>query len=286
MGLRKESIALLMQEGRREPFRGKIATLGKQDVSIAYSDLVTLARRLNYPLRPVDKIESSEKNSAFISDRTLFSLLGFDEIISLDASKYENADIIYDLNQDTLPSAMQERFDMVLDPGTIEHVFHLPNCLKNIFNMLRIGGRVIHISPSSNHLDHGFYMFSPTLFRDYYLANHFALQSIRLIQHKPQLAFSWKFSDYSPEKFRPFSFGGLDSSMYAVYVIASKKENSRCDVIPQQHAYAQDLWIKKTPTITKWIHKSERLYAFCSRCFRICKKIQLRRLFNSSKSYL
>ena len=52
MGLRKESIYLLMQEGLKQPFRGKITTLGKQDVWLTYGELEQLARKINYPLRP------------------------------------------------------------------------------------------------------------------------------------------------------------------------------------------------------------------------------------------
>ena len=85
-----------------------------------------------------------------------------------------------------MPPELKEAFHVVLDPGSIDHVFYLPNSLKNIFQMLKIGGRCIHISPSSNHIDHGFYMFSPTLFWDYYTENKFSLNSINVIQYRPQ----------------------------------------------------------------------------------------------------
>ena len=62
---------------------------------------------------------------------------------------------------------------MIIDGGTMEHIFHIPNVLNNIYRMLRVGGRIIHISPSSNYVDHGFYSFSPTLFYDFYQTNKF-----------------------------------------------------------------------------------------------------------------
>src|SRR5205814_1882285 len=109
-----------------------------------------------------------------------------------------NADVLFDLNCGDLPEELKESFDVVLDPGTIEHVFHIPHSLKNIFHMLRLGGRVIHISPSSNHMDHGFYMFSPTFFWDYYTANQFDLSFVKIIRYKPQWVFPWKIASYSP----------------------------------------------------------------------------------------
>jgi len=252
MGLRKEAIYLLMQEGLKRPFNGRIITLGKQDIWITYKELKEIAAKANFSLRPLKKIELNEKEQmqslGYISDRTLFTSLGFEEIKSLDASSYENADLIYDLNLSSLPRELQGGFDLVLDPGTIEHVFHVPNSLKNIYDLLRVGGRVIHISPSSNHLDHGFYMFSPTLFWDYYTANQFDISGLRIIQYQPQPVFDWKIAEYVPGAFNAFSFGGLDQSMYAIYLIGTKTPHSTHDKIPQQYNFSKNLWNQKGPT--------------------------------------
>jgi hypothetical protein len=288
MGLRKESICLLMQEGLKQPFKGKITTLGRQDIWVTHQELEKLSQKLGYPLRSVNQIELSEKPEmraeGFISDRTLFALLGFDQLQSLDASPYENADILFDLNQNELPAALKESSDVVLDPGTIEHVFHVANSLKNIFHLLKSGGRVIHISPSSNHLDHGFYMFSPTLFSDYYAANRFDLSSLKMIQYKPQPVFPWKIAAYSPAAFNDFSFGGLDHSMYAVYCVASKTPQSSFDQIPQQYHFAQNLWNQKTPTfvhskLKKWIKSVPLFYKIALFFLRRRKQSRLQRKF-------
>jgi len=290
MGLRKESVFLLMQEGLRNPFHGKIVTLGKQDVWATFEEIERLAKEHNYPIQPVSNIELSEKaelrDQGFISDRTLFKLLGFKEIISMDASKYENADLLYDLNLDCLPPELKEAFDVVLDPGTIEHVFHVPNSLKNIFNLLQVGGRVIHISPSSNHIDHGFYMFSPTLFSDYYTANRFDLQPLKIIRYKPQPVYPWGIATYSPGEFNSFSFGGLDDAMYAVCCIAGKNDHSTSNQIPQQHNFIQNLWKQKefsfgNSKIKSWVKSSPLFYKFCLPLLRFYKRANLRRKFKS-----
>ena len=65
----------------------------------------------------------------------------------------------------------------LLDSGTLEHVFHLPNALKSVVELAKVGGRVMLLSPSSNHFDHGFYMFSPTLFYDYFSANGLRIET-------------------------------------------------------------------------------------------------------------
>jgi len=288
MGLRKEAICLLMQEGLRDPFRGKIVTLGKQDVWVTYAEVQTLAQKVGYSLHAVPEIVLSHKPEmwaeGYVSDRTLFSLLGFHEVISLDASLYESADVLFDLNDNEVPAQLKESADLVLDPGTIEHVFHVANSLKNIFHLLKVGGRVIHISPSSNHLDHGFYMFSPTLFADYYTANRFDVRALKMIQYRPQPIFPWKIATYSPQDFQEFSFGGLDQNMYAVYCIATKKTVSSCNQIPQQHQFAQNLWIQKKPTFVRsklkqWIQRVPFLYKTATFFLRMQKRSRLQRKF-------
>lgn len=269
MGLKKESVLLLMKEGLREPFNGRIVTLGRQDVLVTHEELIELANQVNYPLRLLSDVELSDKfdmkKLKCISDRSLFFMLGFDDLKSVDFSSYENADVIYDLNQDLLPVDLVSSANVVLDPGTIEHVFHVPNSLKNIFNMLKVGGRVMHIAPSSNHMDHGFYMFSPTLFRDYYFVNQFDLQPLKIIRYRPQSCLSWKIATYFPPFFQSFSFGGLDAHMYAVYCIAKKTALSSSDRIPQQSHYERNLWnetskISRVSRLKNLIKKSPLFY--------------------------
>ncbi len=90
-------------------------------------------------------------------------LLGAQRIESLDASGYEQATIIHDLNT-PVPSSMHGRFSCVIDGGTIEHVFNFPNAIRSCMEMLEPGGHYIGITPANNHLGHGFYQFSPELY--------------------------------------------------------------------------------------------------------------------------
>ena len=40
--------------------------------------------------------------------------------------------------------------DLVIDGGTIEHVFHIPNVLQNFHELLNINGRIIHFTKAIN----------------------------------------------------------------------------------------------------------------------------------------
>lgn len=93
----------------------------------------------------------------------LFSLLGARDTQSIDNSDYENATIIHDMNN-PLPAELKGKFSVVVDAGTLEHVFNYPVAIKNCMELLKSGGMFISITPANNFMGHGFYQFSPELF--------------------------------------------------------------------------------------------------------------------------
>jgi SAM-dependent methyltransferase len=242
MGIAKGSTKLLLKESIRRAFKGKVLTLGKQDIHFSYSTLQKMAEEFGVELcDPGQNILSHKPEfaqSGYISDECLFKSLGFSECVAIDNSDYESAQYIFDLNKIEVPEHLLEAFDLIIDGGTFEHVFHIPNAFHNIFKMLKPGGRIIHLSPSSNHIDHGFYMFSPTLFWDFYETNRFEINAFQLIRHttRPHTD-EWEISDYQPGCLNQVSFGGLDDGMYAILCIVTKTEESTGDVVPQQKVF-------------------------------------------------
>jgi hypothetical protein len=247
MGIARAAVKLLIQEAQRRPFQGKVVTLGKQDIWIDQDELEKIAKQMQFQLFPCPGIEplaqkSSMRQQGLISDVYLLSRLGFSEVRSIDFSDYEGADDIFDLNRPELPPHLANACDFILDGGTLEHVFHLPNALKNLFYMLKIDGRIFHISPSSNHIDHGFYMFSPTIFWDYYHANRFDLNRLQILRHNPSQSYPIHIYPYQSGCLGPVSYGGLDSAMYAIHCVVTKTAESTSSAIPQQFAYQEKAW--------------------------------------------
>ncbi len=110
------------------------------------------------------------------------SLLGAKEIESFDASDYEGATHIHDFNL-PIREEFHHRYSMVLDGGTLEHVFNFPQAIANCMMMTAEGGHVIEYIPANNHCGHGFYQFSPELlFRVFSLDNGFVVRRMMLIQ--------------------------------------------------------------------------------------------------------
>jgi len=112
------------------------------------------------------------------SDDFLSKLLGVKQLTVVDASAYEGADVIHDLNQ-PIPESFKNKFDVVLDCGTLEHIFNFPTAVANLMQMTKVGGRLFISTPSNNLDGHGFFQFSPELmFRIFTKENGFELTRV------------------------------------------------------------------------------------------------------------
>jgi SAM-dependent methyltransferase len=89
-------------------------------------------------------------------------MLGFGSVETLDISSFQGTCIVHDMNE-PIPIELCGQFDFILDGGTLEHVFHVPLAMANVFKMLRPGGRFIGVNPLNGWPGHGFYQFSPEL---------------------------------------------------------------------------------------------------------------------------
>jgi hypothetical protein len=71
-----------------------------------------------------------------------------------------------------LPDRWKNSYSLVIEGGSLEHVFHFPIAIKNCMEMLRVGGYFLGITPANNFLGHGFYQFSPELFFRVFTREH------------------------------------------------------------------------------------------------------------------
>src|SRR5574341_140267 len=131
MGLPRPALRLLIREHRRRPLGGSILCLGHQNVYATYDRALKMlaedgvtAASLPEDFDPRTNIPAwrgtvDEDN---ISDEAFLRLLGAETVQAMDVSDHEGAQIIHDLNR-PIPPSLRGRFDMVLDGGTLEHVF-------------------------------------------------------------------------------------------------------------------------------------------------------------------
>ena len=183
-----------------------------------------------------------------VTDRLFFAALGFEHVDAVDVSDHEGANLTFDLNSPEMPAEIQDSYDLVLDCGTMEHVFDVPQVLRHIFALTKVGGYIIHVMPGNNFYDHGFYQFSPTLFHDYYSYNYFDIIDVSVMEYssniyadpsKP-LVDRWdryRSWSYDMELMEDSSFGQLTNALYYSLACVSKREGSTCGRAPTQAAF-------------------------------------------------
>jgi len=242
MGFIRANMLPILKESKRLPFSGHLLLLGQADIYFDHSHLLRMANISHVTLdMSVQAVLSPKPEFAakrYLSGEVVFKMLGFDQISVLDYSDFEGANIIFDMNSENPPDGCVGQFDVLIDHGTLEHVFHLPNALNNIHRLLKVGGRVITSSPSTNFFDHGFYMLQPTLFVDFYTANDWKIESIQVVQFTAnQETDPCFFTDYEPGLFDSVGYGRMDGKLYATICVATKTPNSSGAKIPQQGYY-------------------------------------------------
>ena len=124
-----------------------------------------------------------------------FRLLGAQETASVDRSDFEDATLLHDLNE-RFPQNALGHFDLVVDGGTLEHIFDFPAALRNCLEVLRVGGHFVTITPASGLMGHGFYQFSPELFyRVFGAENGFAVCKMILFDGSKREAAFYEVKD-------------------------------------------------------------------------------------------
>src|SRR5665213_911317 len=123
---------------------------------------------------------------SFKDHRDFFRNLGFEQVNALDISNYEGADIIGDLNDPALADRITDRYDLVYDSGTLEHVFDASTGLRTINRLVRPGGVVVHCAPANGFMDHGFWQISPNLLCSFYQSAGFEILTNALLTLGPK----------------------------------------------------------------------------------------------------
>ena len=181
MGLHSAACRLLLALSNSGIRFGRAATLGRQRLHISAPHLLRVFKEAGTP-----------RSAAVVNDllaepfaEPFLLSLGATSVDSIDFSNYEGASQIWDLNQQ-IPTTMGNQFSLLIDGGSLEHVFNVPVAIKNCIEMLKVGGHLIHITPANNFMGHGFYQFSPELFfRVYCEENGCIVSHMILVEAEP-----------------------------------------------------------------------------------------------------
>lgn len=136
---------------------------------------------------PSDKVADATidliAKGGFLGD--LLVLAGF-RYTALDIFHATNT-ILFDLNLHAPGPALKNRFDLVMNFGTTEHVINQLRAFQTIHDLTRVGGIMYHDLPMAGYLNHALFRYDPLFFRSVMLANSYAvlLETVSLGAPKP-----------------------------------------------------------------------------------------------------
>jgi len=234
MGLNINGVKLLLHARQLEVDFEKVLTIGRQMLYLKEREMDHLLDQAGFP----DKDRPGGPVNGSYAEPFL-KLLGAGTTDSLDASAYEEATLIHDLNL-PLPEKMRSRYSLVIDGGSLEHVFNFPEAIRNCMNLVQVGGHYLGITPANNFLGHGFYQFSPELYyRIFTEANGFAMVKMYLFADRKKTTF-YEVLDPLVLKQRVIM---ANASPSYLFVLAQKTaEKEVFETVPQQSDYEHIVW--------------------------------------------
>ena len=131
-----------------------------------------LQARLEVLLSQYESDNVDEKNGASFGLAEVFfsALFDHEEYLAIDLDGRRGQCVRHDLN---LPFEHNRQYDLLLDFGTLEHVFNVAQAFETCHKLTRPGGTMIHLLPCQGQYDHGFFNFHPTFFFDLAAANFY-----------------------------------------------------------------------------------------------------------------
>jgi hypothetical protein len=135
--------------------------IGRQNLYVSPAQMGALAAAFGRQPGPAELAKICDGSDGYAEN--LLRFLGAQAIDSFDNSDFEGATHVHDMNR-PIADEFKQRYSVVLDGGTLEHIFDFPTAIRNCMEMVRVGGHYLAITPANNFFGHGFYQFSPELY--------------------------------------------------------------------------------------------------------------------------
>lgn len=226
----------------------KTLTLGRQGIIFNGRELRRVASQcgLKITAEEVEQCFRRRPMTGCYADG-LFPFLGAEEVVTVDRSSFEGANFLHDLNE-PFPAGMHGTFDMVIDGGTLEHIFDLPRALRHCMDLVKVDGHLIMVTaPANSLMGHGFYQLSPEFFfRAFEPENGFRIEKIVIYS---ALGTHSRFFEITDPKIYQGRVELADSRPMHIAVIAKKiAEKEIFKITPQQSDYAKEWELHENKT--------------------------------------
>jgi len=171
--------------------KGEVLSLGYPDIQ---ATALQIHKLFGFMPEKYDKtsIDWHGSKEPYPDTEEFFSRLGV-KLTVVDYVQERGSEIVADLNY---PHDFG-KFDLVIDPGTLEHCFNIGQGFMSAAGAVKPGGAILHISPMSM-LNHGFYNMNLTLFHDFYFQNDWNVVDMAVVPFvKPQIQATNRFSMFT-----------------------------------------------------------------------------------------
>jgi hypothetical protein len=74
-----------------------------------------------------------------------------------------------------------QKFDIVTNFGTAEHIFNIGNVFHSAHDLTKIGGLMLHVLPAFGDVDHGFYNIHPILYFELAKSNNYLIEDLSYV---------------------------------------------------------------------------------------------------------
>lgn len=222
----------------------EIVCLGRPELFMSGDEMGRVLARAGRAAEPQAQAAASADPFA----EPLLGLMGFENIRSLDASAYEGADIIHDLNA-PLPNALVGLTDFLYDGGTMEHVFDVARVLDTMSRLVRPGGTLLVSTPANGQCGHGFYQYSPEFFHRALEAHGFINIRVYLVGLlKPS---RWFLAIDPRSAGRRLQFTTAEPMQILAVAQRDERPEGGRRAMPLQSDYAEQSWSVKAEDLRK-----------------------------------
>ena len=231
--------------------------LGSQTSSINSSFISSLIDQ-KFKLNNIQKenLENLKNKNDFVT-KDYFQSIGFRDYKSIDINgAYDSYQ--FDLNKNISKTYnFNQKYDLVINNGTGEHVFNQYALFLNSHNLTKIDGIMLNIVPFIDWINHGFYNFNPIFFADLAASNNYKIEKISLA-NRDGAELKLNASDYSImfEQIKPHTNDSKFNKMIEIaktkigknilLVVVLKKHLNNKFKIPLQGKYLSDISTFKT----------------------------------------
>lgn len=199
-------------------------------------------------------------NIPVLSSKSSYELFanipGVERVSAVDFSDFEGADILLDLNSEGASDKFKNTFDIVIDGGTLEHVFNQYNALANMNSLVKEDGYIYHALPCMGWGNHSFYNYSPTFFTDVYNCNYgWKLEKLNFFSLKSEKQYGIASISQDCRMFlnneeieKWLADIDLHSSQVQIISLAKKSSQAKDNICPVQGMYSNiENYVRQSP---------------------------------------